>query len=130
MENKMNDLKDINVSSEKQESNFIVTDKAVFPEGETDRCFCCNQEIGREHDVNCETIRKVLGINLLDWFQISVPNFFTEDDIQNKVESISEAVYSFLHQHLAEHEGKNFLDAGSDIGDCEQPTSPYLDEYV
>lgn len=109
---------------------YIVTKKACDTKNGGDRCIICNQKIGEEHDVNCETIRKVIGITLLDWFQISVPNYLNEEDINNKAESISAAVYNFLEKYLFENEKENFIDVGGDIRDFEITGVPYLNEDI
>lgn len=111
-----------------KQHNYIVTKKACDTENGNDQCFICNQKIGEEHDINCETIRKVVGITLLDWFQVSVPNYLNEEDINNKAESISEAVGIFLEKYLSENEKENFIDVGGDIRDFEITGFPYLNE--
>ena len=64
-------------------SEFIVTEKAKRPaKSDENNCFYCQRPIGQPHKTDCVLIRKKAKVKLTIEYDIVVPAFWDEHDIE------------------------------------------------
>ena len=55
------------------EDDLIVTEKAIRDTGKENRCYSCGKSVGEKHDKDCQTIRKIVRVNLCGYVDVSLP---------------------------------------------------------
>lgn len=66
----------------KQNTQHVVTKKAMRPGSNEPRCFYCHQRIGETHLFACELIKKRAKIRMTVEYEIEIPESWGKDDVE------------------------------------------------
>ena len=97
------------------EDDLIVTEKAIRDTGKENRCYSCGKSVGEKHDKDCQTIRKIVRVNLCGYVDVSLPANIDYETTVYRCEYVVFKVDACLNNNI-----------GDALGDIFRNSSVYL----
>ena len=113
----------------KPKVSIIVSEKAIRPEGENDRCYFCKQRIGEVHDKQCETVRNIVWAGFGGCFELELPSYMQDKDVDNYLKDIINKMYDVAITHIRDNCRKNVQLMGLELEYIDKDDI-YLDEEI